>query len=119
MILENDKGNIAHLQVSCTEWKNMFSLEIYGKNGKIDINGLGGSYGTERITYYKMLPEMGPPETYCWEYPMKDDSWNFEFKTFLNKIEMNLDSSPNLIDAIENLKIINKIYKDSNYDYSS
>ena len=66
-----------------------------------------------------MLPEMGPPETYSWEYPMKDDSWNYEFKTFLNKIEMNLDSSPNLIDAIENLKIINKIYKDSNYDYSS
>ncbi len=119
MILENDKGNIAHLQVSCTEWKNMFSLEIYAKNGKIDINGLGGSYGTEKITYYKMLPEMGPPETYSWEYPMKDDSWNYEFKTFLNKIEMNLDSSPNLIDAIENLKIINKIYKDSNYDYSS
>ena len=41
----------------------MFSLEIYGKNGKINVNGLGG-YRTEKITYYKMLPEMGPPETY-------------------------------------------------------
>ena len=119
MILENEKGNIAHLQVSCTEWKNMFSLEIYGRYGKIDINGLGGSYGVEKITFFKMLPEMGPPETYSWEYPMKDDSWEYEFKVFLRKVDNNSDSSPNLIDAIENLKIINRIYKDSNYDYSS
>ena len=61
----------------------MFSLEIYGRYGKIDINGLGGSYGVEKITFFKMLPEMGPPETYSWEYPMKDDSWEYEFKVFL------------------------------------
>ena len=94
----------------------MFNLEIYGK-GKIDINGLGGSYGTERITYYKMQPQMGPPDTYAWEYPMKDDSWDYEFQEFLKKVESNKDSSPNLVDAIENLKIINNIYKNSKYDY--
>ena len=31
--------------------------------------GLGGSYGVERLTCYRMLPEMGPPETTAWEYP--------------------------------------------------
>jgi hypothetical protein len=59
--------------VSCTEWKNLFSLEIYGRDGKIAIDGLGGSYGVERCTYYKMLPQMGPPETTVWEYPGGDD----------------------------------------------
>ena len=43
------------------------------KNGKIEINGLGGSYGTEKVTLYKMLPEMGPPETFSWEYPFLTD----------------------------------------------
>ena len=37
-----------------------FSFEIFGRTGKIDINGFGGSYGTETLTHYKMKPEMGP-----------------------------------------------------------
>ena len=35
------------------------------------IDGLGGSYGVERLTFYRMLPEMGPPETTSWEYPAR------------------------------------------------
>ena len=37
------------------------------------IDGLGGSYGVERLAHYKMLPEMGPPETTIWEYPRATD----------------------------------------------
>lgn len=117
--LRTQDGKTAFLQVSCSEWKNMFSFEIYGKTGKIDISGLGGSYGVEKITYYKMLPEMGPPETYSWEYPMQDDSWKYEFNEFLKDIHENRTVNPGLKDAIENLKIINKIYKDSGYDYNT
>lgn len=70
--LRNGKNRASWLQVSCTEWKNMFCLEIYGKQGKLQIDGLGGSYGIESLKYYKMLPEMGPPETTIWEYPGED-----------------------------------------------
>ena len=70
-----------------TEWKNTFSLEIYGRVGKLHIDGLGGSYGTEKLTWYQMLPEMGPPETTAWEYPMADDSWSAEFAEFLEEIQ--------------------------------
>jgi hypothetical protein len=56
----------------------MFSLEIYGRDGKLSIDGLGGSYGTEKVTYYQMLPQMGPPETTSWEFPGADDSWALE-----------------------------------------
>lgn len=117
--LRTPTGQIAFLQASCTEWKNTFSFEIYGKNGKLEINGLGGSYGTEKLTYYKMLPEMGPPETYCWEYPMGDNSWEIEFEEFITDIKEDRNCSSGLSDAIANLKIINKIYKDSGYDYNS
>lgn len=112
-------GQIAFLQASCTEWKNTFSFEIYGKNGKLEINGLGGSYGTEKLTYYKMLPEMGPPETYSWEYPMGDNSWEIEFEEFIADIKEDRNCSVGISDAIANLKIINKIYKNSGYDYNS
>ena len=78
MLLKTAKKQAAFLHVSCTEWKNLFSMEIYGKFGKLDLSGLGGSYGLEKITWYKMLPKMGPPETTSWEYPMDDDSWSVQ-----------------------------------------
>ena len=71
MTLETAGGQTAFLHVSCTEWKNLFSLEIYGRDGKMAIDGLGGSYGVERLAFYQMLPEMGPPETTIFEYPAR------------------------------------------------
>jgi predicted dehydrogenase len=111
------KQQAAFLHVSCTEWKNMFSFEIYGRNGKIDISGIGGSYGPERITFYHMLPEMGPPETTAWEYPMADDSWAVEVAEFLEDIETDRQPAAGLQDAIAALKLIEKIYEVSGYDY--
>lgn len=116
LLLKTDKKQTAFLHASCTEWKNTFSFEIYGRDGKIDINGLGGSYGVERLSFYKMSPQMGPPETMIWEYPMQDDSWEFEFNEFLEDIKQNRQPAAGLHDAHAALKIVEKIYKDSGYD---
>ena len=115
MLLRTERSQIAFLHVSCTEWKNLFSLEIYGTDGKLDLNGLGGSYGVESITWYKMLPEMGPPETCAWEYPMADNSWNVETETFLDDIRAGRQDSCGLEDAIAALKVVETIYERSGY----
>ena len=108
--LENENGQVAWLQVSCTEWKNLFSYEIFCEKGKLQIDGLGGSYGTERLTCYRMLPRMGPPETTTWEYPFPDMSWKKEFDEFERVISSNEIPSPGLHDAREALKIVSRIY---------
>jgi predicted dehydrogenase len=117
MLLKTPQKQVAFLHASCTEWKNLFSMEIYGKNGKLDISGLGGSYGLEKLTYYKMLPQMGPPETMSWEYPMGDDSWAVEMAEFYEDILLNRTPATGLNDAYQALKIIEAIYKDSGYDH--
>lgn len=111
LLLKNQKNQVAFLHASCTEWKNLFSFEIYGKQGKIDINGLGGSYGLEKISFYKMSPEMGPPETFIWEYPMGDDSWEVEFAEFLEDIQQKRQPAANLHDAHAALRIVEEIYR--------
>jgi predicted dehydrogenase len=117
MMLKTLKKKMAFLHVSCTEWKNLFSMEIYGKLGKLEVSGLGGSYGLEKITHYKMLPEMGPPETSSWEYPMGDNSWSKEMAEFYEDIDLDRLPAAGLLDAYESLKIIHKIYQASGYDY--
>jgi predicted dehydrogenase len=119
MLLKTSANQAAFLHVSCTEWKNIFSMEIYGKDGKLDLSGLGGSYGVEKLSYYKMLPEMGPPETISWEYPMADNSWAVEMHEFYQDIFLDREPSSGLNDAYQSLKIIDQIYRGSGYDYRS
>ena len=111
--LKNDVGNIAFLQASCTEWKNMFSLEIYGKIGKLHISGLGRSYGIETLTLHKMLPEMGPPISETWTYPEQDDSWALEINEFIADLVNGTSKSDNLESSLEVLRVIEEIYSRS------
>ena len=111
--LRTAAGQTAWLHASCTEWKNLFSFEIYGRTGKLHIEGLGGSYGVERITFYKMLPEMGPPETTAWEFPRGDRSWELEMAAFLEDISLSRDPQPGLRESIATLRIVERIYAQS------
>jgi predicted dehydrogenase len=113
--LRTPAGQTAWLHVSCTEWKNLFSFEIYGRDAKLAIDGLGGSYGIERLTYYKMLPQMGPPETTTFEYPHGDDSWGDETRAFINDIRLGREPTPGLREGIRTLEIVETIYQKSGY----
>ena len=117
MLLKTPRQQAAFLHVSCTEWKNLFSLEIYGREAKLHIEGLGGSYGVERLAYYKMLPQMGPPEATIWEYPWGDDSWQLEFAEFLEDIRLGRAPAASLDDAKAALTIVEKICRESGYNY--
>jgi predicted dehydrogenase len=112
LLLETPGGQVAFLHAGWTEWKNLFSLEIAGCVGKIEITGLGGSYGTERITWHKMSEVMGPPETQAWEYPMADDSWEAENAAFFEDIRLHRQPDPGIADAQAALRIIERVYRE-------
>ena len=117
VLLRTPEKRCAFLHVSCTEWKNLFSLEVYGKKATLHVEGLGGSYGVERLAYYRMLPQMGPPETTIWEYPMGDSSWQVEFEEFLEDIRLDRPPAAGLADARAALAIVEKIYEESQNDH--
>ena len=111
--LKHAGGQVGWLHASCSEWKNLFSLEIYGRTGKLQIDGLGGSYGVERLAYYRMLPQMGPPETTIWEYPGEDSSWAAEFRNFEKAVAGERGSGATLDDAVAALEVVGAVYAQS------
>jgi len=113
LLLETARGQVAFLHAGWTEWKNLFSFEIAGRVGKLEISGLGGSYGVERLTWYRMSPEMGPPETLGWEYPMADDSWHAENAAFFEDIRLGRQPDPGIADAQAMLRIIETVYRET------
>lgn len=104
-------GQSAWLHASCTEWKNLFCLEIYGRTGKLQVDGLGGSYGVERLACYKLRQGMGPPETTIWEYPLADRSWQAELDDFIEAIARDREPEGNLHDARAALDIVQQVYR--------
>jgi predicted dehydrogenase len=117
LLLKTRHKQVAFLHASCTEWKNTFSWELYGRDGKLQVDGLGGSYGVERLTWYKMLPEMGPPATTLWEYPMADNSWTTEMTEFMEDIRGAREPSAGLAEAIAALAVVECIYSVCGYDH--
>lgn len=108
--LKTGDGKTAWLHASCSEWKNLFSFEIYGKDAKLHVEGLGGSYGVERLYYYKMLPQMGPPETTIFEYPGEDRSWHAEWQHTVQCISRKKPPIGNMEDALQTLRVIDRLY---------
>ncbi len=110
LLLQTASRQTAFLHASWTEWKNLFSFEVFGKTGKLEVTGLGGSYGTERLAHYQMTPEMGPPETTMWEYPMGDSSWKMEWAAFVEDVRLGRRPDAGLEDARAALDVVGRVY---------
>jgi predicted dehydrogenase len=117
--LRTAKGQTAWLHVSCTEWKNLFSFEIYGHNAKLHIDGLGGSYGPEKLYHYQMKPAMGPPDTKLYEFPGSDESWRIELAEFEANVRGERAPPANLADARAALQVVEKIYRKRGFHFDS
>jgi predicted dehydrogenase len=110
LTLATAKRQVAHLQVSCTEWKNLFSLEIYARHAKLHWEGLGGSYGPERLYHYVMKPEMGPPDAVIYEYAPADRSWALEWADFTRALTAKTRPCGDVHDALATLRIVDRVY---------
>jgi predicted dehydrogenase len=111
LALTSASGQMAWLHASWTEWKNQFSLEIMGRTGKLTVDGLGGSYGVERLTHHRMLPQMGVPESSQWDYPLPDRSFADEFENFVAAIERGAPLIGDGDDAVAALEVIQSVYE--------
>ena len=112
-IAKTEKGVTASFHVSWTNWKNVFSFEIFGTQGYLKITGLGGSYGLESLEIGRRKKEGGRPDIEMFEFPPEDVSWKEEWKEFKSAISQNREPLGNGYDGLMANKIIEAIYKSS------
>ncbi|RJR34082.1 MAG: gfo/Idh/MocA family oxidoreductase [Deltaproteobacteria bacterium] len=110
-LLRTAAGQIAAIHTSWTQWKNLFRFEIFGRDGYLSINGLGGSYGTETLTLGIRRPESGPPLTESWEFPGPDISWQAEWEEFKAAIQEGRQPLGNGDDGYQAARVIDAIYQ--------
>ena len=81
-------GALASLHSSLTHWKNLFSFELIGEDGYFEVDGLGASYGTERLIVGKR-DFNAPFQDHIIEYRGGDSSWHSEWNEFKQAIIQN------------------------------
>ena len=114
--LNTKTGAAASLHSTMTQWRHLFSLEIFLEKGHIVVNGLktsSGTYGNEVLTLEhnsRKPPEVRWDETIRITYN-SDTSWRSEVDTFFDAI---LHDRPiengNSADALKLMKLMDKIY---------
>ena len=110
-LLRTAGGEVASLHASWTQWKNLFSFEIFGQDGYLIVEGLGQSYGLERLTWGKRLPESGPPEEKRFEFPGPDVSWEQEWREFVTAIQEDREPVGNGYDGWKAVRLAYAIYE--------
>jgi predicted dehydrogenase len=110
VLLHTEKDQIAQFHVSWTEWKNLFSFEIFGKDGYITVAGLGGSYGTERATLGKRAA-LEPFREETVEFRGEDKSWLAEWREFTSAIKDDREPLGNGDDGLKALRVVRAIYE--------
>lgn len=103
-------GAIAMLHASLTQWKNLFSFEIFGQDGYARVEGLGSSYGTEQLVTGKRDFTAPFSETLT-EYRGSDASWQEEWKEFVTAIQENREPLGNGEDGLEAMKMAVAAYE--------
>ena len=114
--LENTKtGLAASLHSTMTQWRHLFSLEVFLEQGYLVLNGLktsSNTYGDEILTITRNR-SAAPAATWKDEENIAfhtDESWKSEADEFFSAITLNKPVSlGNSTDAYKLMKIIDKI----------
>ncbi len=116
-ILRNRKGAVASLHSTMSQWRHLFSFEIFLEQGYIVINGLltsSGTYGQETLTIAKNRTT-APMATWNDEEHITYDinnSWRYETDHFIQAITKNTAVQVGTSqDALRLMRLIDKIYE--------
>ena len=86
-LLRTAGGQVASVHASWTQWKNLFSFEVFGRDGYAIANGLGGSYGPEHAVIGRRRPEGGVPDEARFDFRAGDASWALEWRDFVGGMD--------------------------------
>ena len=110
-IMKTRRGVTTSFHVSWTNWKNIFSFEVFGSDGYLAINGLGGSYGTETLEIGRRKKEGGRPDVEAEEFSAEDRSWNDEWENFRTAIITDEEPTGNGVDGHQANRVIEALYR--------
>ena len=110
-LLDFANGCVASFHTSWTQWKNLFSLEIFGGRGALCVEGLGGSYGPQRLIRYRRKREGGVPDASEESFAGPDLSWQLEWQDFVRAIDEGSTCLGTAADGVAAMATVDALYR--------
>lgn len=110
VLMRTKDGRIASIHSSLTQWKNLFSFEIFGSEAYITVEGLGGSYGNEQAILCKR-EFLKPFAEEIIEFRGKDRSWYEEWKEFIGSVKENREPLGSGYDGLVAMQLVSAAYE--------
>ncbi len=111
-LLKTESGQIASLHTSWTEWKNIFSFEIFCKEGYLKVDGLGGTYGKQTLTRgWKAPPTEWPPREEQTVYEKPEVCWTLEWDDFVNSVKSGTKANGSGDEGYQAMRLVDAIYE--------
>lgn len=115
VLLKNQRGQIISLHVGLTQWKPIFSLEIFGSQGYCLVEGLGRKYGgKETLTIGTLVKGGKARERTVVCNPEPANALRAELAEFLSAIRRRSNAASTGQDALLVLETVKKAYAASN-----
>lgn len=111
-IMKNESGVMVSIHASLTQWINLFRFEIYGHKGSLTVEGLGQSYGVEKLRVSLHHP-LKPFSHQTIEFRGADQSWQAEWREFMKAVQRRRQPLGNGYDGWKAMQVVNAIYKSS------
>ena len=115
-LFKTSSGQVASMSTSWSQWRNRFTFEIVGEAGYLIIEGLGGSYGTEKLTIGRRPRKEqqyigGVPDEEVITFNGPDISWELEWREFVQAIQGSREPLGSGRDGLEANRMLAAVYR--------
>jgi predicted dehydrogenase len=113
VLLKTRHACTAQIHLSWTQWVNIFSIEILGRDGYVHLTGRDGHYGPQRLVWGKRQANHSRPDEEVFEFPLPDDSWTREWHEFIAAVQTGREPMGGSSDSMQALRLIDAAYESS------
>jgi len=102
-------GVVASIHSTLSQWKNLFSFELFGRDGYVQVEGLGGGYDSERAVLGRRDFHAPFGEEVA-EFRGPDVSWARQWDEFVSAVEEGREPLTGGEDGLEALRLVFAAY---------
>jgi predicted dehydrogenase len=111
-LMQMPTGAICSVHSSLTQWTNLFELEVFGEKGAVTVEGLGASYGVEKLRVSLHDPT-GPFAHQTVEFRGGDSSWKSEWEEMTRAVAERRAPLGSGEDGLRAMEIVLGVYEAS------
>lgn len=111
LLLQTSAGQLAQLHVSWTQWRNVFDLELFGRDGYLQLRGREGHYGDQVLVWGKRQADHSRPPEQVFEFGPVDTSWELDWREFVQAVSSRQRLTEAALEGLRTQQLVEAAYR--------